>query len=72
MNRPLVGGFPTRRMAAVFVVTAVLASVPLRTSRHRASKEYRAEMIKTHLPLILARAAERARSGQVVPEGVGL
>lgn len=51
---------------------AVLASVPLRTSRHRATKEYRAEMIKTHLPLILARAAERARSGQVIPEGVGL
>ena len=50
----------------------VLASVALRTSKHRATREYREEMIRTHLPLILARAAERARSGQVVPRGVGL
>jgi carbon-monoxide dehydrogenase medium subunit len=51
---------------------AVLASVPLRTSKYRATREYRAEMIRTHLPLILARAAERARSGHAIPEGVGL
>jgi carbon-monoxide dehydrogenase medium subunit len=40
----------------------VLKSVPLRSSRYRATKEYRAEMILTHLPLILALAAERART----------
>jgi len=51
---------------------AMLASVPLRTSKYRATREYRAEMIRTHLPLILARAAERARSGHAIPEGVGL
>ncbi len=51
---------------------AVLASVPLRTSKYRATREYRTEMIRTHLPLILARAAERARSGHAIPEGVGL
>ena len=51
---------------------AVLASVQLRTSKYRATREYRAEMIRTHLPLILARAAGRARSGHAVPEGVGL
>jgi len=50
---------------------AVLDTVPLRSSKHRATQEYRAEMIQTHLPLILARAAERARSGHAVPEGVG-
>lgn len=50
---------------------AILASVQLRTSKYRATREYRAEMIRTHIPLILARAAERARSGNVVPEGVG-
>ena len=49
----------------------VLASVPLRTSKHRATREYREEMIRMHLPIILERAAERARSGQVIPEGVG-
>ena len=50
----------------------ILASVPLRTSKYRATQEYRAEMIRTHLPLILARAAERAHSGHAVPEGTGL
>ena len=50
---------------------AVLASVSLRTSKHRATREYRAEMIRTHLPIVLGRAAQRARSGQSIPEGVG-
>jgi CO/xanthine dehydrogenase FAD-binding subunit len=50
---------------------AVLAAATLRTSRYRATREYRAAMIQTHLPLILARAAERARSGRIVAEGVG-
>lgn len=49
----------------------VLDSVSLRTSKYRATREYREEMIRTHLPLILSRAAERARSGICVPEGVG-
>jgi carbon-monoxide dehydrogenase medium subunit len=51
---------------------AVLDSVTLRTSKYRATQEYRVQMIRTQLPLILARAAERARSGHAVPEGVGL
>lgn len=50
---------------------AVLDSVSLRTSKYRATREYRTEMIRTHLPLILARAAARASSGHAVPEGVG-
>jgi len=54
------------------VAETLLASISLRTSKYRATREYRAEMIRTHLPLILSRAAERARSGQAVPEGVGL
>ncbi len=49
----------------------VLASVPLRTSKHRATREYREEMIRMHLPIILERAAGRARSGLAIPEGVG-
>jgi CO/xanthine dehydrogenase FAD-binding subunit len=51
---------------------AVLASIPLRSSKHRATREYREEMIRTQLPVILIRAAERARGGQVVPQGLGL
>ena len=50
---------------------AVLGSVTFRTSKYRATQEYRIQMIRTHLPLILARAAERARSGHVEPQGVG-
>ena len=50
---------------------AVLNSVTLRTSKYRATQEYRVQMIRTQLPLILARAAERARSGHAKPEGVG-
>ena len=50
---------------------AVLESVSLRTSKHRATREYRAEMIRTHLPMVLARAAERARSRQAGAEGDG-
>jgi len=49
---------------------AVLDSVSFRTSKYRATQEYREEMIRIHLPLILTRAAERARSGQAVPEDV--
>jgi CO/xanthine dehydrogenase FAD-binding subunit len=50
---------------------AVLDSVTLRTSKYRATQEYRVQMIRTQLPLILTLAAERARSGHAVPEGVG-
>jgi len=38
----------------------VLESIPLRSSKYRATQQYRAEMILTHLPLVLAQAAERA------------
>jgi CO/xanthine dehydrogenase FAD-binding subunit len=37
-----------------------LDSVTLRTSKYRATREYRATMIRTYLPIILAKAAERA------------
>lgn len=49
-----------------------LAEASLRDSPHRATAEYRAEMIRIQLPKTLAKAAERARTGQSEPEGVGL
>lgn len=49
-----------------------LGEVNLRTSRHRASLEYRAEMIRVQLPQTLAKAVERAKTGQAIPEGVGI
>ena len=63
---------PARQDQYDMAAETVLASVSLRTSKYRATRAYRAEMIRTHLPLILTRAAERARSGQAVPEGIGL
>ena len=42
----------------------VLDNVTLRSSKYRATSEYRATMIRTYLPIILARAAERAGANQ--------
>jgi len=39
---------------------AALASVSLRSSKYRASREYREQMVRTYLPIILARAVQRA------------
>jgi carbon-monoxide dehydrogenase medium subunit len=39
---------------------AALASVTLRSSKYRASQQYREQMVRTYLPVILARAVERA------------
>jgi len=41
-----------------------LNSVTLRSSKYRATSEYRGTMIRTYLPIILARAAERAGANQ--------
>ncbi len=46
-----------------------LSEVQLRTSRHRATDEYRAEMVRVLLPRTLAKAAERARTSPVMPGG---
>jgi len=46
-----------------------LSSVSLRTSKYRASREYRAQMVRTYLPVILARAAERAANAQIDRDG---
>jgi CO/xanthine dehydrogenase FAD-binding subunit len=39
---------------------AALEKVTLRTSKYRATEEYREAMIRTYLPIILATAARRA------------
>lgn len=55
----LVGGPPSHEQFKK-AVAVVLANVTLRTSKYRATEEYRSAMIRTYLPLILATAAERA------------
>lgn len=48
-----------------------LTETTLRTSKHRASSDYRVEMIRVQLPKTLGKAAERARTGEAIAEGVG-
>ena len=60
----LLNGKPAVAQQFELAADAVLASVSLRTSKHRATREYRAEMIRTHLPMVLERAAERARGNR--------
>ena len=55
----LQGGPPTRQRFDE-AAEAVIAEVTLRTSKYRATSEYRRSMIRTYLPLILASAVERA------------
>ena len=43
-----------------------------RTSKYRATAEYRQEMIEVLLRRVLPLAARRARTGEAVPEGVGM
>lgn len=46
-------------------------SLHLRTSKYRATADYRYEMVAVLLRKTLSKAVERARSGSAVPEGVG-
>ncbi len=66
----LVGG-PASMEQFKKATEVALGKVTLRTSKYRATQEYRVAMIRTHLPDILARAAERAATGHAILEGVG-
>ena len=59
----LVGG-PATMDRFVEAAQLALNSLSLRDSKYRASKAYREEMIRTHLPRVLALAAERAVEGE--------
>ena len=62
----LVGG-PASAQQYDKAAEAALASVSLRSSKYRASQEYRARMVRTFLPAILGRAVRRATT---VTDGV--
>lgn len=53
-------------------VQAAQAEFTPRTSKYRATSEYRVEMIEILLRRALPLAARRAVTGEIVPEGVGL
>jgi len=59
----LVGGPATTEQYEKAVEVA-LENVTLRASKYRATQEYRTMMVRTYLPIILARAAQRAGSEQ--------
>jgi carbon-monoxide dehydrogenase medium subunit len=65
-------GQPAKSGTFAQAAETALGEVHLRTSRHRATDEYRTEMIRTLLPRTLAKAAERARASQPVPLEPGL
>jgi carbon-monoxide dehydrogenase medium subunit len=54
------------------LVEMVWAEARLRTSPHRATAEYRREMVAVLVRRALTLAVQRARSGEAVPEGLGL
>lgn len=54
------------------VVDALWAEAQLRTSPHRATADYRREMVAVLAGRALRLAVRRATTGEVVPEGIGL
>lgn len=64
-GRPLQEALPA-------AVAAAQAEFSPRTSKHRATAEYRVEMIDVLLRRSLPLAVRRARTGEAVPEGLGL
>lgn len=66
----LVGG-PATTQQFEKAAEVALQSITLRTSKYRATQEYRMEMIRTYLPIILARAADRATDASAISEGSG-
>jgi len=56
----VLAGGPATNEQFVRAAEVALENVELRTSKYRASREYREQMVRTYLPVILNRAVERA------------
>ncbi len=65
-------GQPVGAAAVERAVTVARQTLHPRTSKYRATAEYRQEMIEVLLRRVLPLAAERARTGEAIPEGVGM
>lgn len=65
-------GQPVGEATVDAAVHAARASLSPRTSKFRATADYRQEMIDVLLRRVLPLAVERARTGEAVAEGVGL
>lgn len=64
-------GQPAAMESVEAAIPTAQASLQPRTSKYRATADYRQEMIAVLLRRTLALALERARTGEAVPEGVG-
>lgn len=65
-------GQPANEASLQKAVETALKVVHPRTSKYRATAEYRQEMTELLLRRTLPLAVERARTGKAIPEGVGL
>ena len=65
-------GIPLVEEVIPQIADLIAAEARLRTSKHRATAEYRRELIEVLVRRALPLAAQRARTGQAAPEGVGL
>jgi carbon-monoxide dehydrogenase medium subunit len=59
----VLGGGPATASQYAKAAEVALENVELRTSKYRATREYREQMVRTFLPAILERAVERAQRG---------
>lgn len=65
-------GQPVGEESLVAAVKAAQEAIHPRTSKYRATADYRQEMMEVLLRRTLPKAAERAASGEAIPEGVGV
>jgi CO/xanthine dehydrogenase FAD-binding subunit len=63
-------GAPANADSIAAAITAARTALKLRTSKYRATADYRYEMVGVLLRRTLTTAVERAETGAVVPEGV--
>jgi CO/xanthine dehydrogenase FAD-binding subunit len=67
-----VRGQPVSEATVDRAVAAAHESLHPRTSAYRATADYRREMVEVLLRRVLPLAAQRAKTGEAVPEGVGM
>ncbi len=65
-------GIPLVKDVIPQIADLIVSEAKLRTSKHRATAEYRRELIEVLARRALTLAYQRARTGEVVPEGVEL
>ena len=67
-----VHGQPVNEETVERAVAAAHESLRPRTSAYRATADYRREMVEVLLRRVLPLAAQRAKTGEAIPEGVGM